>query len=89
MWRTTRWNRLLKKLSEHDQKHSGNNVQLLYTYLFCDCRASDASALLHMHRNNVLYRVSRIEELLDVKLSDPEIKRGFIHAWPLLQLYGV
>lgn len=88
MWRTTRFYRLLKTVGEHDQKHGTNNVQLLYTYLFCDCRASDASALLHMHRNNVLYRVGRIEELLGVKLSDPEIKRGFLHAWPLLQLYG-
>ncbi len=87
-WRTTRYYRLLKKVNEHDVKHGSNNMQLLYTFLFCDCRASDASALLHMHRNNVLYRVGRIEEMLGVKLSEPAIKRGLMEAYPLLLLYG-
>ena len=87
-WRTTRYYRLLRKVNAHDVKHGTNNLQLLYTYLFCDCRASEASALLHMHRNNVLYRVGRIEEILGVRLSDPEIKRGLTQAYPLLMLYG-
>ncbi len=87
-WRTTRYYRLLRKINEHDVKHGTNNIQLLYTYLFCDCRASDASALLHMHRNNVLYRVGRIEEMLGVKLSDPTVKRGLMETYPLLLLYG-
>ena len=87
-WRTTRYYRLLKKVNEHDVKHGSNNMQLLYTFLFCDCRASDASVLLHMHRNNVLYRVGRIEEMMGVKLSDPIIKRGLMEVYPLLLLYG-
>ena len=88
MWRTTRYYRMLKRVNAHDVKHGTNNVQLLYTYLFCDCRASEAGALLHMHRNNVLYRVGRIEEMLGAKLSDPNLKRGLLHAYLLLQLYG-
>ena len=87
-WRTTRYYRLLRKVNAHDVKHGTNNMQLLYTYLFCDCRASEASTLLHMHRNNVLYRVGRIEEMMGVKLSDPAIKRGLMEAYPLLLLYG-
>ena len=87
-WRTTRYYRLLRKVNDHDIKHGTNNIQILYTYLFCDCRSSEASTLLHMHRNNVLYRVGRIEEMLGVQISDPEIKRGLTQAYPLLLLYG-
>ncbi len=87
-WRTTRYYRLLRKVNAHDVKHGSNNIQLLYTYLFCDCRSSEASALLHMHRNNVLYRIGRIEEMMGVSLSDPEIKRGLTQVYPLLMLYG-
>lgn len=89
MWQTTKYYRMLKKIREYDEKNGMNNVQLLYTFLFCDCRASDAGALLHMHRNNVLYRISRVEELLGVSLSDRELKYGLLNAYPFLQLYGV
>lgn len=89
MWRTTRCFRMLKRIKEYDEKHGTNNIQLLYTYLFCDCRATEASAILHMHRNNVLYRISRIEEMTGAKLSDQKVRYELFCGCSLLQLYGV
>ena len=43
---------------------------MLYAYLVSERRATAAGKLLHMHRNNVLYHISRIEDLLGIDLND-------------------
>ena len=89
MWRMTRCYRMLKKLSEYDKKHDTDNIRLLYIYLFCDCSASETGAVIHMHRNNVLYRIGRIEEIMGTKLSDQKIRYELFCGCSFLQLYGI
>ena len=47
-----------------------DNVRLLYTYLACQCNATSAARLLHMHRNNVIYRIARLQERYALDLDD-------------------
>ena len=89
MWKSTKYYRLLKQLQEYDKKHNTNNVFLLYTYLHCDCKTPEASEALHMHRNNVLYRIRRIEEILQIDLNDPKLKNGFRDSQVFIKLYGL
>lgn len=89
MWRMTRSRRMLKKISDYDEKHGTNNLHLLYTYLFCGCSATESGAILHMHRNNVLYRIGRIEEMMGKELSDKKFRYELLSAGAFLQLYGV
>lgn len=68
----TRFNELVELLEQYDQEHGSNHLQVLYVYLQCERRATEAGNMLYMHRNNVLYRIAKIEEMIGVDLSDPE-----------------
>ncbi len=60
------------EMLEHDRLKGTDNYKVLYTYLENDRVTSDAANLLHMHRNNVNYRIKRIEETFGIDLSDIE-----------------
>ncbi len=60
----------LLELTALDQKNRSDNCKVLRTYLDNNCRSSRTADLLHMHRNNVNYRIKRIEERLGIDLSD-------------------
>lgn len=47
-----------------------DNVQLLYTYLANQCNATSTARELHMHRNNVIYRIARLQERYSLDLDD-------------------
>lgn len=63
-------NKALTKLLEYDRENKTRLVQVLYAYLVSERRATAAGRLLCMHRNNVLYHVSRIEEITGIDLND-------------------
>lgn len=46
------------------------NAQLLYTYLANQCNATSTARQLHMHRNNVIYRIARLQERYSLDLDD-------------------
>jgi len=66
--------RSLQTLSEYEKRHNISCLRILHTYLQCERRATETCSRLHMHRNTVLYHISRIEEILGISLDDPEIR---------------
>ena len=71
IWRSSKYGKMLIKLRESDIEKNTNNLMILYSFLLNERRATETAALTYMHRNNVLYRISRIEEMLDIRLDDP------------------
>lgn len=63
----------LKKLIAYDEKNGTDNYKVLYTYLENSRKTAETALILHMHRNNVNYRIKRIEELFDMNLDDAEL----------------
>jgi purine catabolism regulator len=49
-------------------------MQTLAAYLATNGSPTDAAERLHLHRNTVLYRLGRIEDLLGVDLRDAEVR---------------
>lgn len=47
-----------------------DNIQLLYTYLSNQCNSTYTARELHMHRNNVIYRIARLQERYGLDLDD-------------------
>ena len=66
--------RALDKLSENDSKRGTNNFELLYAYLINERKASETAQIMHMHRNNVIYRIGKICEMTGLDLSDPDVR---------------
>ena len=89
IWRDSQCARAMYTLREYDRQHGSNNLELLYVYLRCERKATETSQLMHMHRNNVVYRVSRIEELLGLSMEDPDIRLGLQISYLMITLYGM
>lgn len=66
--------RAIEKLRDYDAIHHTDTVTLLRVYLENERKATVVSELLHMHRNTVLYHISKIESILNVSLDDPEVR---------------
>ena len=88
-WRDSTYYKALKTLYEHDKLHGTNNLQLLRTYLWYERKATETGQVLHMHRNNVIYRISRIEQLVGLSLDDHETRIGIEMSFMLLELYSI
>jgi len=73
----------LEKLIDYDKQHGSNNVELLYNYLSNDRKATETAALMHMHRNNVIYRVGRICEIIGMDLDDSRSRFSLLLAYEL------
>ncbi len=63
---------MLAELKRRDR--GGVLQQTLRAYLSCNGSPTDAADRLHLHRNTVLYRLGRIEEIAGVDLRDAEVR---------------
>ncbi|WP_295635496.1 CdaR family transcriptional regulator [uncultured Intestinimonas sp.] len=66
--------------------YKSSNLYLLRTYLIHERNISQTAKLLYMHRNSVIYRISRIRELLNVDLDDPDIRLRLLISFKVLEL---
>lgn len=60
---------LLRPLIDYDSEHCGDLVRTLRTYFICNQNASRTAETLYLHRNGLLYRLNRVEEILGSDLS--------------------
>lgn len=87
IWRSSKYGKLLLDLYASDLEKETNNLELLYTYLANERRATETAVELHMHRNNILYRIKRIEEALDVSLDDRLTRLNLTMSFLMLKRY--
>ena len=66
--------RPLEMLIAKDRATGNNNLQLLDAYLNFDRNITLTAKYLNLHRNSVIYRVERIEEMLGGSLDDPDLR---------------
>lgn len=57
-------------LIQYDQEHQSNFVETLFWYLVYYKNLNHVAQHLHVHRNTLTYRLSKIEDLLGVSLDD-------------------
>lgn len=61
-------------LVEYDRKNDGELVKTLDAYFAALGSPTDAAERLHVHRNTLLYRLHRIQEIAGVDLTDAETR---------------
>lgn len=64
----------LPKLATYDNENGANLEKTLHTYLKYSCNTTDTAEALFLHRNSVIYRLHRIEELCDIDLADTDTR---------------
>ncbi|WP_160317159.1 PucR family transcriptional regulator [Oxobacter pfennigii] len=60
------------ELMEYDKVNHTKFMQTLYVYLICGRDVSKAAHIFNIHRNSMDYRIKKIEEILDIDISDAE-----------------
>jgi PucR family transcriptional regulator, purine catabolism regulatory protein len=63
----------LGNLADYDQKHDGELINTLKVYLHYSA-VSETAREIHVHRNTLLYRLTRIQEISGVDLEDGETR---------------
>lgn len=64
----------LARLKKYDEKHNTNFYDSLYQYLLLERNVVATAKSLYIHRNSMIYRLQRIEQLLEVNLEDPNMR---------------
>ncbi|MBI3953392.1 MAG: helix-turn-helix domain-containing protein [Chloroflexi bacterium] len=63
----------LGSLAAYDKKKSGELTETLKAYFAAQNSPTEAARLLHLHRNTMLYRLGRIQQLTGLDLQDADI----------------
>lgn len=75
----------LKEIEAYDLKHGTNNFELLSTYLNFDRKATETAEVMHMHRNNIIYRISRLCEQTGLDLNEPSVRLRLMVAFEIFK----
>ena len=72
---------VLDSIYQQDVAMKTDNYRFLYEYLMGERRASVVADKLHMHRNNVKYRIDKIEDQYGIDTNDPILRFDFLLAY--------
>ena len=70
----------LGPLAESDSRSNNALIETLECFFNCNGNLSETARTMHLHRNSLLYRLGRIEELLGQSLEDPELRLSLLIA---------
>ncbi|WP_236031334.1 helix-turn-helix domain-containing protein [Ktedonospora formicarum] len=71
---TTFYQETLGALLNSDSRNDGTLLETLECFFRCNGNLSETARTMHLHRNSLLYRLGRIEELLGSSLEDAELR---------------
>lgn len=63
---------MLKEFSIKNDEEKQNLLNTLFVYLETNCQISETAKRLYVHRNTVIYRIEKCEEILGKNFKDPE-----------------
>ncbi|MGB3633109.1 MAG: helix-turn-helix domain-containing protein [Rubrobacteraceae bacterium] len=63
---------LVLPLSDYDSKRGSGLIRTLSVYFDTGTNASETADRLFLHRNSLLYRLERIQELTGLDLKEPD-----------------
>lgn len=64
----------LGPLDDYDAEHKAGYLDTLSAYLSSDCNLIRTAEATHTHRNTVVYRIRKTEEILGYRLDNAEVK---------------
>lgn len=74
-------------LSRYDITHKSQLRDVLYYYLKNGCNVAKTAQTLYMHRNTVLNKLNKIQELVHLELEDGSIQQQLMFSCQLVKYY--
>lgn len=75
--------RIIDAMAQRDEQTGSNDYEFLFEYLVNERKPSVVAEKLHMHRNNVKYRIDKIEERFGIDTNDPALRLMILFAYKL------
>ena len=69
----------------YDKKHNTNLVQILQAYLEHERNTTEAAKSLFIHRNTMLNKVHKIEEIIDSSLDEPMLRERLLFSCRVIE----
>lgn len=77
-------NNEIVSLVTHDKKYGTNLTEVLRTYLRCERNTTEAAKALFIHRNTMLYKIHKIESIINADLDNPVLRERLLFScWVL------
>lgn len=64
----------IKPLETYDRERRGDLLRTLRVLFNANGNVSEAAELLYLHRNSLIYRLERVQELTGLNLKDPQAR---------------
>lgn len=75
-------------LEKYDHANETDYGYFLKKYFELGCSVQDLAAELHMHRNSVIYKIHKVEEILRMSLNTPENRTKLMIALMIREICG-
>lgn len=73
------------QLYQYDKKHNSDFLDSLYMYIIEERRLASAAKRLYIHRNTLVYRLTRIQELFNIDIEDSRFRIHLIWSYQVLR----
>jgi len=73
------------ELMRYDIKHGTDLRDFLFTYITNDCSILTTSKQLHIHRNTVMYKLRKIQDILGLDLRDFQLRRELVFSCQVMR----
>ena len=79
----------LFEMREYDSHHATDFYETLRVCLECERSIVDAASRLYIHRNTLIRRIEKMEELFgELELDDPEIRLAMLLSFKIIASSG-
>ncbi len=72
-------------LYQQDMDDRSDNLETLYIYLLHERSYLKASKLMNLHRNSIVYRVGRVQEMFPMDLDDETVRNYILFSYEMLK----
>ncbi len=77
----------IMKICRYDAEHHTNLRDILYYYLLCGCNLGRTAQTMYMHRNTVLNKLNKINEIAEIPLEDGYTQQRMIISCLIVRYY--
>jgi len=72
-------------VTRYDRTYNSDLRDVLFAYLMNRCSISRTAKAMYMHRNTIIYKINKIEEILGQPIDDPSLRFALIFSCMLIR----
>ena len=73
------------RLARYDRKNNTDYLDVLYTYLANNCKITQTSRELYMHRNTIISKIEKIEQIIGESLDNSFLQERLLFSYHLIE----